>query len=359
MFATGTVALLFLATPFLIVPISEHYGVSEGTVGLIALVQVGAFAAANFLLPRLLRPSGRILRYAAVALILLTLLSIVPQYFAVLLVLRALAGFAAGTMVWLAWTDAMKHAKTMPSIAAAGPLTALIASPLIALVAVHGDGAVYGVLAVATLPVATFIAPVTGKKRVRGVISASRSNRVLLVALLALTFFGSALSLNLTIVARDIHGISMFAASIGFSCNALGGLLGSRFPKWRAHPGWFLASIGVALFAIVFGPVAFFYIGMVWWGFAFWMGIPGVFKMLADRSVAPGERAGDAQGVMAIGRAFGPAMAGVFVDGGALYALAITAAVGSTAAGLGVVGVKEGRDRRIDSDPHASNLEDE
>jgi DHA1 family inner membrane transport protein len=357
--ATGTAALFFSATPFLIVPIAEHYRVSEGTVGLIALVQVGAFAAANFLLPRLLRPNGRILRYAAIALIVINVLSIFPQYFAVLLVLRALAGFAAGTMIWLAWTDAMKHKKTMPSIAAAGPLTVLIAAPLLSLVAGFGDGAVYGVLAVAALPAAIFVAPVTGKKLVRGAISGSRSNRVLLAAVMALTFFLSGFGLNLTIIARDIHGISMFAASIGFSCNALGGLIGVRFLKGQKYAGWFLASIGVATFLIVFGPVAFFYIGTLWWGFAFWIGVPGVLEMLADRSLEPGERAGDAQGAMAVGRACGPAMGGMFVDGGALYALAITASVGTTAAGLGVVGVKQGRDRLTGSAPGAPPLDSE
>jgi predicted MFS family arabinose efflux permease len=88
-----------------------------------------------------------------------------------------------------------------------------------------------------------------------------------------------------------------------------------------------------------------FYIGMTWWGFAFWMGVPGVLQMLVDRSLEPSERAGDGQGVMALGRSLGPALGGAFVDAGALVALAVTSATGIAIAGTTVIGVKEGRDR--------------
>ena len=102
--ATAAVALMFVATPFLIAAIAERYGVSEGAVGLVSVVQVGAFAAANFALPRLLWPTGRILRIAAAALVALNLLSILPTVFVVLLAVRAFAGFAAGAMTWLAYS---------------------------------------------------------------------------------------------------------------------------------------------------------------------------------------------------------------------------------------------------------------
>ena len=73
--------------------------------------------------------------------------------------------------------------------------------------------------------------------------------------------------------------------------------------------------------------------------------------MLVDRSLEPTERAGDGQGVLALGRAAGPALGGVFVDSGALIALAATSAVGIAVSGLTVVGVKEGRDRLPPTDP--------
>lgn len=349
--ATAAVTMLFTATPFLLQPISDRYGVSEGLAGAIAIAQVGSFAVANFLLPRLVRPNGRILRLSALILLVVNVLSMLPSEYAVLIGLRVVAGGAAGTMTWLAWSNAMKHKASMASIASTGPITALVASPIISLIAEHGDRAVYAVLAISTIPAVVFLAPLSGKKRTRGHISQSRSNRVLLVVLFALTFFGSSLYLNLTIVARDIHHLEPFAASIGFSLNALGGLMGARLAARHDKPGWFLASISLAAIATVFGPVPLYYVGMWWWGFAFWLGVPGVLQMLVDRSLEPGERAGDGQGVMALGRSLGPAMGGGFVDGGALAALAIVSASGTAAAGFTVIGVRAGRDRLPPTDP--------
>ena len=172
--ATGAVALMFVATPFLIAPIAERYGVSEGTVGLVSVVQVGAFAAANFALPRLLWPTGRILRIAAAALVLLNLLSLFPSVFGVLLVIRAFAGFAAGAMTWLAWTDAMQHRKSMTVVAAATPVAILVGAPILSALATLGDQAVYLFLALATIPSVILYAPITGEKRRRACRAAAR-----------------------------------------------------------------------------------------------------------------------------------------------------------------------------------------
>ena len=349
--STAAITLLFTATPFLLAPVSDRYGVSEGLVGGISVAQVGAFALANFLLPRLLRPNGRILRYAALVLVAMNLASMVPTQYWMLLSLRLVAGFAAGAMTWLAWSNAMKRTSTMSSIAATGPITALIASPIFALIAGYGDRAVYAALAVSTIPAVLLIAPISGRRRIRGHLSSSKSNRVLLVTLFALTFFGSSLYINLTIVARDIHELAPLAASIGFSLNALGGLVGARLSSRHNHPGWFLMSIALAAAATVLGGPALFFVGMFWWGFAFWMGVPGVLQMLVDRSLEPSERAGDGQGVMALGRAVGPIMGGVFVDGSALTALATVSALGLASTGATVIGVKTGRDRLPPTDP--------
>lgn len=336
---------MFTATPFLIAPIAERYGVSEGAVGFISVAQVGAFAVANFVLPRMLRPNGKLLRFAAFGLFAFTALSMLPSWYPVLVVFRGVAGFAAGTLTWLAWSNAMQRRGSMPAIAATGPVTALVASPILSLVAEFGDQAVYGVLAVVSIPAFALIAPIAGKRRAKGVISASRSNRILLAALFGLTFFGSALYINESIVARDLHDLSAFAASIAFSLNALGGLLGARLSNRHRHPGWFLASIGLGALMTVFGPPVLFYVGMFWWGFAFWMAVPGILQMLVDRSLEPSERAGDGQGVMALGRAGGPMVGGIFVNAGSLEALAMVTAAGIGIAGATVIGVKEGRDR--------------
>jgi predicted MFS family arabinose efflux permease len=343
--ATAAVTLMFASTPFLITPLSEAYGISEGFAGSISVAQVGAFAAVNFILPRVLRPSGKLLRAAAISLAVLNLLSVFAGLYAILLFIRVLAGAAAGTMTWLTWSNAMRRKSSMSSIAATGPVTALIAAPLMAALSGWGDQAIYAALAVATVPAAVLWAPISGRKRARGVISGSRSNRILLAALFALTFFGSALFINQTIVARDIHGLTAFASSIAFSMNAAGAIVGARLSTRNRHPGWFIASIGPAALLTVIGPSWMFYLGMTWWGFAFWMGVPGILQMLVDRSLEPSERAGDGQGVMALGRSLGPALGGVFVDAGALVALAMTSATGIAIAGATVIGVKEGRDR--------------
>ena len=349
--AASAVALMYAATPFLIPVIAERYGVSEGTVGLVSVAQVGAFAATNFVLPRILAPNGRILKVAAAVLVLLNLASVLPSVFGVLVAVRLVAGFAAGAMTWLAWTRAMQEHTSMAAVASTGPVTVLIGAPLLALIASHGDRAVYLFLALATVPAVLLTAEVTGIRRTRGLVSRSRSNRILLLALAATTFFGSALFINLTLVARDIHGLSGPTASLAFSLNAAGGLLGARLSSRHQWPGWMIASIAPAAVLSVVGPPVFFFIGMAWWGFAFWMAIPWVLQMLSDRSLAPSERAGDAQGLMAVGRSFGPLLGGAFVDLGSLVALAIVSGVGHMTAGAMVVGVQKGREYLPPTDP--------
>ena len=182
-------------------------------------------------------------------------------------------------------------------------------------------------------------------------ISGSRSNRLLLASLGLTVFFGSSLFINEALVARDIHGLTAFQSSLGFSLNALGGLIGARFSTRHRRPGWFAASIGPAALLTVVGPMPFFYLGMAYWGFAFWMAVPGIMRMLVDRSLQPSERAGDGQGVMALGRTGGPLMGGMFVDAGSLTTLAVTASIGITLSGAIVIGIQEGRDRLPPTDP--------
>jgi len=349
--ATAAVTTMFVATPFLIPAIAARYDVTEGTVGVISVAQVGAFAAANFILPRLFRPSGRSLRLAAVAMLVLNVVSMMPSWFPVLVGLRVVAGGAAGAMTWLTWTNAMKRSSSMAAIASTGPLVALIAAPLMALAASQGDRVVYGVLALITIPTVFLFVPLTGNRRARGVISGSKSNRLLLAILGALTFFGSALFINLAVVARDVHNLSPLTTSIAFSLNAAGGLLGARLSVKHVYPGWFMLTIGPAVLLTVMGPTFGFFLGMAWWGFAFWMAVPGILQMLVDRSLEPSERAGDGQGLMALGRALGPAMGGYFVDAGGLTTLAVISGLGLTASGGVVIGVKQGREMLPPTDP--------
>lgn len=342
--AAAAVAVMFTATPFLIPELSQHFGVSEGIAGGVSVAQVAAFAVANVVLPRLARPSGRLLAGAGAGLVVANLASAAAPSFSVLLAFRVVAGGCAGALTWMAWIDAMRHRQSMAAVAAVGPLTALVCAPLLSLVAELGDRPVYLALAIAAAPVVLLGAEIQAGPEVGRRVSRSRSNRVLLAALFLQVFAGSALFIYTAVAARDELGLSPVAASFGFSLNALGGLVGARLSTRHRRPGWWLASSGPAAFlAIGGGSAVVFYAGMWWWGFAFWMGIPGIMTMLAERSLEPGERAGDAQAVMAFGRAAGPLLGGGFTDAGAFRSLALIVGVGMTTSGLIVTGVQEGR----------------
>ena len=343
--STAAVTGVFSATPFLIPVVAAQFGVSEGSAGLLSVAQVGGFAAANLILPRVLHPSGRIFRASLVALVVANLVSIFMPAFGGLVAVRVLAGFSAGAIAWIAWTDAMRSSRSLASISAAGPLAALVAAPTLAFLSGVGIWLVFSVLAAAAIPALALPPPRPPRTERPGQRSRSRSNRLLLAALWLSTFAGSALFIFEAVTAREVLGMSALATSAAFSANAGAGLLGARLAGRHRRPGVFLASTGPAALLTVFGghPVLF-YLGMAWWGFAFWMGIPGVMEMLAARSLQRGERAGDAQGLMAFGRTLGPLLGGSFVDAGSYGGLAVAASAGLTLSGLMVVGVQEGRE---------------
>lgn len=343
--AAAAVAVMFGATPFLIPELSTHFEVSEGIAGTITVAQVGAFAAVSVVLPRYLNPTSGLLGRAAWALLIANALSVVAPNFATLLAIRAVAGAAAGTMTWIAWADAMQQPRSMARLAATGPVTALVSAPLLSLIAELGHEAVYVALGLAGMPILALDTTVAAGMRRRAGVSRSRSNRVLLGALFLQVFAGSALFIYAAVAAREQLDMSPIAASFGFSLNALGGLIGARLSTTHRRPGIWLASSGVAAFLTVAGGhEIWFFAGLFWWGLAFWMGIPGVMTMLAERSIEPSERAGDAQGVMAFGRSVGPVLGGAFVDADAFRNLAIVVGIGMTTSGLTVAAVQEGRE---------------
>jgi DHA1 family inner membrane transport protein len=349
--AAASVAMLFGATPFLLPEVSARYGVSEGLAAGISVAQVSTFALANLVLPRLLAPTGTVMKWAALILVVANAASALPAQFALLIGLRMLAGLAAGTLTWVVWADAMRKPRSLTGIASAGPVTALVSAPLLSALAGLGDRAIFIALGVAALP-AFFIRVDTGvEKKASGSVSRSRSNRVLLLALLLLAFFGSSAFIFVAIAARQTLGITPFVVSFAYSLNAAAGLLGSRLSSRHRRPGWWLLTLGPAVYLAMAGSqVWMVFVGMAWWGFAFWMGVPGVMKMLAARSLEPGERAGDAQALMAFGRAGGPLLGGGLADAGTFVTLAVVAGIGSTAVGAMVIGVQEGRERLPSSD---------
>ncbi len=344
--SAAAVTVMFSATPFLVPEIADRYHVSEGSVGLISMVQVSSFAAANFLLPRARIGRQRVFRWAGVVFLAANLMSVALSVFWTLMLVRAFAGTAAGALTWVAWGEAMRRPRSMADVAAAGPITALVAAPVMGLLAGAGDRVMYLVLALASVPVLFLEADLSPVERSDRRVSRSRSNRLLLVALGSLTFFGSSLFVFAAVVGRDRFGLSAPVASLAFSLNAGAGFLGARWAARHRRPGVWLMSAGLAAGLVVLGGNAVWYfLGLTYWGFAYWMGVPGVLQMLTDRSLEPAERAGDAQGVMAVGRSLGPLLGGFAFDSGAVAGLAVVAGTGIAAAGATVVGVQEGRHR--------------
>lgn len=341
--SAAVVATLFAATPFLIPEVADRYEVAIGTSGLISAAQVGGFAAAAFVAGRRFTPSRRILTGAAIATVLLNALSAVNGVFVVLLGLRLAAGVAAGLLVWLAWVDAMGQSRVMRDVAAAGPLTIFMAAPVLGWVAsMGGDRAVYWVLAAIAVPAALVPVRFTTGRIVRRRMSPARSNVVLLVALGVLTMAGSSLFVFAATVAQQEADMGDVAVAFGFSLNALAGFAGARTPARPGSAWMWMLGVAVAASSVVVlagTPVAY-YLSMVAWGFCFWMAVPDLLRQVAEWSLVPEERVGDAQSVMALGRAVGPAVGGFLVGAGTFGPLAAFAGTGvavAAAIGLGVV----------------------
>jgi DHA1 family inner membrane transport protein len=106
---------------------------------------------------------------------------------------------------------------------------------------------------------------------------------------------------------------------------------------------------GSALSALVIGLVSsklVFFAAMAVWGFSFWIGVPAVFRLLAERSLTPAERVGDAQALMAFGRVVGPLIGGTAVGSGSFARLSVVGAVGLGGAACGVSSVELYRARK-------------
>jgi DHA1 family inner membrane transport protein len=92
------------------------------------------------------------------------------------------------------------------------------------------------------------------------------------------------------------------------------------------------AASGLAV-GIIESSVVFF-AAMALWGFAFWMAVPASLQMLAERSVTPSERMGDAQASMAMGRVVGPVVGGLALGAGAFARLSWVGAMVMIGSGL-------------------------
>ena len=349
--AVVAVSALFAATPFVIPAVALEYNVSIGRSGLLSAAQVGGFAVAAFLAGRFLRTHRAYLIGGALATSAFNLLSAFAPTFESLLVLRVLAGAAAGVLVWLAWSNAMQSSGALRDVASAGPVTVLVSAPVLAFAAAEGGpSAVYILLAVISWPPAVLPADFIGYRTKRLGLSPSRSNLVLLVALGMATLAGSSLFVFGGAIGVDV-GLSTFVVSLGFSGNALAGLIAARRTAGdRPEAIWILGTAACAALVAFGGNAVLFLVGITLWGFFFWMATPTILRSIASWSLAPDERVGDAQSSMALGRAIGPAIGSVLLADGSYGAVGALAVIGLVASALTVLGV--GMYRRDRLPPH-------
>ena len=318
--ATAVSTVVFSATPFLIPAIADDRGLDVGLVGMISTAQLGGFVLATTFAPRRFRPRRMMMVAAIVLGVLSNVLSAVAPGFAVLMVGRIVSGVSLGLIAWIAWTEVFGDDERVGDVAIIGPIIGTIASPIVATVADRsGPDWLFVVLAASYLVPAFFIRGMrldAAQRPKRPHHRPTRAAFAILVALGMLTFGGSAAFVYIGAIGTDLVGLSPFVVSLAFSANAIAGLPSARYRGTRRLAGFWLSLTGLsALLVCTVHEAGVFWIAMVTWGFAFWMGVPGAFALLVERSNYPDERAGDAQAVMAGGRVFGPLI------GGALYEL--------------------------------------
>ncbi len=346
--ALATTTAIFAATPFLIPVVATQFGIGLGPAGLISTAQVGGFALASYVGGRHLVPGRRILVMAGMLTAFANLVSAFAPGLGALICLRALAGVGMGIATWLGWAQGSRLEHGFAEVAAVGPVVAIIASPIHALLIDRGGfSLVY--LALAGLALVSVFVPAHFERQspVGREVSGSRSNRLLLAAMFLLTFTGSALFV-FAAAAGTRTGMSALAVSLAFSLNALTGLVAVR--RTSHHPGrWLLVTSLAAFVTGGIGRPSAFLVGMALWGYAFWMAIPAVMRMLTARSLRPDERMGDAQSLMAMGRMLGPAAGGVLLGANRFALLSIWSA-GMMSISAGMVEAVERR-RQMASTP--------
>lgn len=349
--AAAVVAATFAATPFLLPDVAERLQVDIGSTGLLSTAQVGSFAIASFLSGRVFRPRRR-LHYGSLAVVgLATVGSAFAVNLTALLLTRLLAGFGLGVITWIAWADATRFSRGIGDVAAVAPVTATIASPPLGwLIETGGYPLVFGALAfiafAATLaPVDFGELPKVGRR-----VSGSRSNRLLLGALLVLSLGGSSVFIFTGAAAIEVHGMSPSTVAWALSVNAIAGVLATRRTAGDTHAGWWLAATALAalIVGLVRSPLVFF-AALAVWGFSFWMAVPAVFRLLARKSLVPNERVGDAQAAMAAGRVFGPVVGGLALGAGSFGRLSLIGAaiISLSAMTVGAIETYRLRDLRV------------
>jgi len=336
--AAVSVAVLFSATPFLLPVIADEYSISLGQSGFLSTAQVAGFALTAFVAGRTLRTRRRYLVLGSVVATVANLASIPVNEFWSLVAVRVIAGAAAGLLVWLAWANAMRASSALRNVASIGPLSVLIAAPILsALARSWGSDAVFLAIAVASWPPALLPARFAGVKAERSRMSPSRSNVLLVITLGVITMAGSSLFVFGAAIGVDRLGMNATVVSLAYSANAFAGLMAARrLASDRLRAVW-VAGVAASAVAVAFGGSgALFFAGLTIWGFCFWMATPNILRSVAGWSLVPDERIGDAQSTMAVGRAAGPAIAAVLVSSDSFTALGVFSITGLVLSALAI-----------------------
>ena len=309
----------FSATPLVLGPLADEFGVSTATAALFSAAQLGAFVVGSWTAGRFVDPSRRIFVGVLVTLAAAHLAAAVVESFPVLVVTRGVSGLALGVLTWLAYSQVFGDDERTGDITTVGPLTAVVSAPLMGVLLVIGDvRTVFFVLAgLALLPLLKVPTIVVPDRTPAGRNRAVRAALVVIAALTVATLGGSAVFVFMGAIAADQYGMGAFAISLAFSANALVSIPSARYRGPRRFAGGFFAVTGVcAVVSTQADQQLVLWAILCIWGAAFWMAVPGSYSLLAARSRFPTERAGDAQAAMAFGRALGPLVAGALVVGG-------------------------------------------
>ncbi|MEM9520664.1 MAG: MFS transporter [Actinomycetota bacterium] len=342
--AMAVATATFVATPLLLSPLADEFGVGTGTVALFSAAQLACFVLGSSVTGRITTPSRRVFVGSLAVLVVANLASAVSPNLATLVGLRAVVGLALGTLTWLAYSQVFGDAGRTGDLTVVGPIAAVVASPVHGVVIDSlGPRAVFLVLAMLSLvPLtrlpAVHVPPVTERS------SRNRAVKAALVVIGALTFAtlgGSAVFVFIGAIGQEQYGLSAFTMSLVFSANAAASIPSARYRGRRPFAGAFYVITAACALAVGFldDPVAIWVI-MIVWGAAFWAATPGAYTILAERSRFPTERAGDAQAAMAAGRAIGPLLGGALVSAGSFEALSVVGASLVLVAAVTIVAVE-------------------
>lgn len=342
--AVGLGTVVFTSTPFLLPELAEHYDIGLGTVSLVSVFQLGGFVVSTWAAGRWLRPRPAAFVVGLVVSAVANLVSAALPAFPILMALRLTSGLALGLVAWYGWVQAFGDDHRMRDVAVTGPVVGVFAAPLVAVVIdIGGPELTFAFLAALSLIPLAFGPGVihgdlpTHRPRRRAVPAA----RVLLICLGLFTLGGSSVFQYAVVLGTGAPALSAQTIALAFSFNALAGIPAARRRKDLGIPSLWMAATATCAILLTTTSQSWLFLGaLVFWGFAFWIATPSVFRVLASRSRYPEERAGDAQAIMAAGRAAGPFVGGVLLDGPGSTVLGLVGAALMTIAAIGVFTVR-------------------